>query len=65
MLSENVYSSNVGSRSNTDPTYDDSTMVTTTKGKTLTVFMTTPWRSCTAAMSVQEVILIIHMIIQP
>ncbi len=29
MLSENVYSSNVGSRSKTDPTYDDSTMATT------------------------------------
>jgi hypothetical protein len=26
MLNENLYSSNVGSRSNTDPTYDDSTM---------------------------------------
>ena len=31
ILSENLYSSNVGSRSNTDPTYDDSTMGTTTQ----------------------------------
>ena len=31
MLSENLYSSNVGSRSNTDPTYDYSTMGTTQK----------------------------------
>ena len=29
MLNENLYSSNVGSRSKTDPTYDDSTMGTT------------------------------------
>jgi hypothetical protein len=29
MLNEHLYSSNVGSRSNTDPTYDDSTMGTT------------------------------------
>jgi len=29
MLNENLYSSNVGSRSNTDPTYDYSTMGTT------------------------------------
>jgi hypothetical protein len=29
ILSENLYSSNVGFRSNTDPTYDDSTMGTT------------------------------------
>ena len=64
MLSENLYSSNVGFRSKTDPTYDVSTMGLP-KGKTLTVFMTTPWRVCIAAMSVLEVILILHMIIQP
>ena len=33
MLSENLYCSNVGSRSNTDPTYDYSTMSTTTQRK--------------------------------
>ena len=31
MLNENLYSSNVGPRSNTDPTYDYSTMGTTQK----------------------------------
>ena len=33
MLSENLHSSNVGSRSNTDPTYDYSTLGTTTQRK--------------------------------
>ena len=33
MLSENLYSSNVGYRSNTDPTYDYSTMGTATQRK--------------------------------
>jgi hypothetical protein len=33
MVSENVYSSNVGSRSNTDPTYDYSTMGIATQRK--------------------------------
>jgi hypothetical protein len=33
MLSETLHSSNVGSRNNTDPTYDYSTMGTTTQRK--------------------------------
>ena len=35
------------------------------KGKTLTVFMTTPWRAWTATMSVLEIRLTLHMMIQP
>ena len=38
MLSENLYSSNVGFRSNTDPTYDYSTMGTTQRKDTNSIY---------------------------
>ena len=64
MLNENLYCSNVG----LEVILTLHTMIqlwVLPKGKTLTVFMTTPWGACIAAMSVLEVILILHMIIQP
>jgi hypothetical protein len=64
MLNENLYCSNVG----LEVILTLHTMIqlwVLPKGKTLTVFMTTPWRACIAAMSVLEAILILHMIIQP